>query len=193
MPRVPSSRSGTWTKAGALSDALRREVTRRGDELLARTFRPLLAHETGMRKHGIALIGSIVTAKPTPKDIDLIGDGHRRCRSDFPSNLCTPTAGWAPRVKSLGRRVSRGRARAIPRPHLHDDLGDVRVTQALIANPPVQLWPTWSGVVRCHATSKTCLPHSNTPSNEIGFAADGGRCDHEPPRLKPGRRQDRTW
>jgi predicted nucleotidyltransferase len=25
-----------------------------------------------MRKHGIALIGSIVTAKPTPKDIDLL-------------------------------------------------------------------------------------------------------------------------
>lgn len=52
MARGHSSRSGAWTKAAALSDALRSEVTRRGDELLARKFKPLLAHETGMRKHG---------------------------------------------------------------------------------------------------------------------------------------------
>src|SRR5438093_5307213 len=44
--------SGTWTRGGGLSDQLRREVARRGDELLARKFEPLLAHETGMRKHG---------------------------------------------------------------------------------------------------------------------------------------------
>lgn len=52
MGRVPTSRRGTWTRAAALSDALRREVTRRGEDLLARKFKPLLAHETGMRKHG---------------------------------------------------------------------------------------------------------------------------------------------
>ena len=52
MTKGQSSRSGTWTKRGALSDQLRREVTRRGDELLARKFEPLLAHETGMRKAG---------------------------------------------------------------------------------------------------------------------------------------------
>ena len=45
-------RSGMWTKGGTLSDQLRREVTRRGDELLARKFEPLLAHEMGMQKHG---------------------------------------------------------------------------------------------------------------------------------------------
>ena len=50
MVRVRSSRSRIWTKAAALSDALRREATRRGDELLERRFRPLLAHETRMRK-----------------------------------------------------------------------------------------------------------------------------------------------
>ena len=45
-------RSGTWTKGDALPDQVRREVTRRGDELLARKFEPLLARETEMRKHG---------------------------------------------------------------------------------------------------------------------------------------------
>lgn len=52
MAKVRSSTRGTWTRAAGVSDALRREVTRRGDELLARKFKPLLAHETGMRKHG---------------------------------------------------------------------------------------------------------------------------------------------
>lgn len=52
MAKTRSSRSGTWTKGAALSDQLRREVTRRGNELLARKFEPLLAHATGMRKHG---------------------------------------------------------------------------------------------------------------------------------------------
>ena len=52
MTKRRPSRSGTWTKGEALSEQLRREVTRRGDELLARKFEPLLAHETGMRKHG---------------------------------------------------------------------------------------------------------------------------------------------
>ena len=51
MATVRSSRRGTWTRAAGVSDALRREVTRRGAELLERTFKPLLAHETGMRTH----------------------------------------------------------------------------------------------------------------------------------------------
>jgi len=28
------------------------------------------------------------------------------------------------------------------RPHLHDDLGDVRLNDALIARPPLEIWPT---------------------------------------------------
>lgn len=52
MTKGRSSRSGAWTKGAAPSDQLRREVTRRGDELLARNFEPLLAHETVMRKGG---------------------------------------------------------------------------------------------------------------------------------------------
>ena len=53
MTKRRSSRSGTWTKSEALSEQLRREVTRRGDELLAKKFEPLLAHESGMRKRGL--------------------------------------------------------------------------------------------------------------------------------------------
>lgn len=45
-------RAGTRTTATDLPDSLRRKVTRRGDELLARKFVPLLGHETGMRTHG---------------------------------------------------------------------------------------------------------------------------------------------
>jgi len=52
MTKRRPSRSGTRTTGDALSDQLRREVTRRGDELLARKFEPLLTRETGMRKHG---------------------------------------------------------------------------------------------------------------------------------------------
>jgi hypothetical protein len=51
MANGRSSRSSTWTKGAAISDQLRLEVTRRGNELLARKFEPLLAHEIGMRKH----------------------------------------------------------------------------------------------------------------------------------------------
>lgn len=62
MPKVPSSRSHSWTKAAALPEALRRDVTRRGDELLERKFRPLLAHETGMRKHGFNYAVAVFSA-----------------------------------------------------------------------------------------------------------------------------------
>jgi hypothetical protein len=39
MAKVRSSKQSTWTRAAGVSDALRRDVTRRGDELLERTFK----------------------------------------------------------------------------------------------------------------------------------------------------------
>ena len=61
MAKVRSSKRVTWTRAAGVSDALRREVTRRGDELLERRFKPVLAHETGMRKHGFNYAVAVFT------------------------------------------------------------------------------------------------------------------------------------
>lgn len=52
MARILSSRrTGPRASATVFPESLRREVTRRGEELLSRTFAPLLAHEMGMRTH----------------------------------------------------------------------------------------------------------------------------------------------
>ena len=118
----------------------------------------------GVRR--IALIGSIMTAKATPKDVDLLvtvtddadlaplarcarqlqgrlqglnhwadvflADEHRR----YLGRTCTWRECW-PGIRASCDALHCGR-----RPHLHDDLGDVRLNQALIESPPVEIWPT---------------------------------------------------
>lgn len=118
----------------------------------------------GVRR--IALIGSIVTTKPTPKDIDLLvtvtDDADlaplARCARRLQGGLQGANH-WADvfladeRGQYLGRTCSwrecrpgiRASCDALHcgrRPHLHDDLGDVRLTEAIIADPPIELWPT---------------------------------------------------
>ncbi len=123
-----------------------------------------VAPVAGVRR--IALIGSIMTGKPTPKDVDLLvtvtDDADlaslARCARRLQGRL-QGLNHWADvfladeRGQYLGRtctwRVCRPGIRAScdalhcgRRPHLHDDLGDVRLNQALIASPPVEIWPT---------------------------------------------------
>lgn len=123
-----------------------------------------VAPVAGVRR--IALIGSIVTAKPTPKDVDLLVTVTdtadlaplARCARRLQGGL-QGLNHWADvfladeRGHYLGRtctwrecrpgiRASCDALHCGRRPHLHDDLGDVRLTQALIANPPVEIWPT---------------------------------------------------
>ena len=118
----------------------------------------------GVRR--IALIGSIMTARPTPKDIDLLvtvaDDADlaplARCARQLQGRL-QGLNHWADvfladeRGRYLGRtctwrecrpgiRASCDALHCGRRPHLHDDLGDVRLNQALIASPPVEIFPT---------------------------------------------------
>lgn len=118
----------------------------------------------GIRR--IALIGSIITAKPTPKDIDLlvtvtdaadlapIARGARQLQgrlqglshwadvflADDRGRYLGRTCTW--RECRPGIRASCDALHCGRRPHLHDDLGDVRLNPTLIARPPVELWPT---------------------------------------------------
>ncbi len=119
---------------------------------------------SGVRR--IALIGSIVTAKPTPKDVDLLvtvtDDADlaplAQCARRLQGRLQEMNH-WADvflvdeRGQYLGRtctwrdcrpgiRASCDALQCGRRPHLHDDLGDVRLDQALITSPPVEIWPT---------------------------------------------------
>lgn len=113
----------------------------------------------------IAMVGSITTTKPDPKDIDLlvsIEDG-----TDL-----TPLAIHGRRLKGMAQSLGKGadifladtrgrylgricewrecrpgvRARCDAlhcgrRPYLHDDLGAVSLPGVLIENPPMILWP----------------------------------------------------
>jgi hypothetical protein len=117
----------------------------------------------GVRR--VALIGSIMTSKPTPKDVDLLvtvtDDADlvplARCARQLQGRL-QGLNHWADvfladeRGRYLGRtctwrecrpgiRASCDALHCGRRPHLHDDLGDVRLNQTLIASPPVEIWP----------------------------------------------------
>jgi predicted nucleotidyltransferase len=118
----------------------------------------------GVRR--IVLVGSITTPKSTPKDIDLLvtvtDDADlaplARCARQLQGRL-QGLNHWADvfladeRGRYLGRtctwreckpgiRASCDALHCGRRPHLHDDLGDVLLNHALIASPPVEIWPT---------------------------------------------------
>lgn len=122
----------------------------------------------GVRK--IALVGSIVTAKLNPKDIDLLVvvtddadltrlamharrlQGHAQSlnrgadvflaseRGDYIGRICR----W--KDCRPGIRQSCDAQHCGRRPHLHDDLGALTLSKSVIAAPPVTLWPA---VERC--------------------------------------------
>lgn len=135
------------------------------EQMLAGVLRFVRAveHVSGVRR--IALIGSIVTAKPSPKDVDLLvtvtDDADLAPLAACARRLQGGLQGvnhWADvfladeRGRYLGRtctwrdcqpgiRASCDALHCGRRPHLHDDLGDVRLSRGIITDPPVQLWP----------------------------------------------------
>jgi predicted nucleotidyltransferase len=113
----------------------------------------------------IAVLGSIVTAKPNPKDIDVlvvIADdadltplaaasrrlqGHAQSfnrgadvfLADERGTYIGRTCHWRdcrPDVRQSCDALHCGR-----RPYLHDDLDAIRLNSSLVASPPVTLWP----------------------------------------------------
>jgi hypothetical protein len=120
----------------------------------------------------ISLIGSIVTRKPNPKDVDLLVvisedadlEELARCGrrlqgknqglnrgadvflADESGRYLGRTCTW--RECSPGLRMACDALHCGGRQYLHDDLTVIRLDEALIAAPPVDLWP----VVRCRRT-----------------------------------------
>jgi len=113
----------------------------------------------------IALIGSLTTEKPDPKDVDLLvtvadhldleslASAGRKLkgrtqsrnsgadifllggRGEYIGRICQ----WrecAPGIRIACRADHCGR-----RPYLYDDLGVVKLHQELVSNPPLELWP----------------------------------------------------
>lgn len=117
----------------------------------------------GVRK--IALVGSIVTAKPNPKDIDVLVvvadnadltqlatharrlQGHaqslNRGADVFLANERGEYIGRTCRWKDCrpGIRQSCDAQHCGRRPHLHDDLDTLMLGRGVITTPPVTLWP----------------------------------------------------
>ena len=118
----------------------------------------------GVRR--IALLGSIVTAKPDPKDIDVLVvvaddadlaplatcarrlQGHAQSfnqgadvfLADERGTYIGRTCRWKdcrPGVRQACDALHCGR-----RPYLHDDLDAIRLNSAVVLSPPVTLWPS---------------------------------------------------
>ena len=113
----------------------------------------------------IALIGSLATNKPEPKDADMlvtVADdadltllaaygrkllGHAQTRNrggevflanpqgDYLGRTCP----W--KLCAPGIRISCDALHCGWRPYLHDDLGAIELRRELIAKPPIELWP----------------------------------------------------
>jgi predicted nucleotidyltransferase len=118
---------------------------------------------SGVRR--IALVGSIVTAKPDPKDIDVLVvvadeadlttlavyarrlQGHAQSfnrgadvfLADERGNYIGRTCRW--RDCRPGVRQSCDARHCGRRAHLHDDLDAMTLSASVIASPPVTLWP----------------------------------------------------
>jgi predicted nucleotidyltransferase len=116
--------------------------------------------------HRIALIGSLASEKPFPKDVDLlttisddvdlselarlgrqlsgtaqtINSGADVFLSDPEHCYLGRTCAW--RECGPGRRVRCGAEYLSGRLFLRDDLATVRLPRAVIETPPVELWPT---------------------------------------------------
>ena len=123
---------------------------------------------TARHLHGvtrIALIGSMTTTKPDPKDADVLVTVTDDADLTRLATLARTLQGHAqsfnhgsdvfladPRGTYLGRtcpwkqcapgvRLSCDARHCGRRPYLHDDLDTIRLSSTLIADPPIELWP----------------------------------------------------
>jgi hypothetical protein len=118
----------------------------------------------GVRR--ISLLGSILTTKPNPKDVDLLvqiaNDADlpalARCArrlqggtqkfnrgadvflADEARRYLGRTCPW--KVCRFGERLACDALHCGARPHLHDDLRTIKLPATLVASPPLDLWPT---------------------------------------------------
>ncbi|MBI5129163.1 MAG: hypothetical protein HZA66_06955 [Rhodopseudomonas palustris] len=141
----------------------------------------------GVRR--IALIGSLVTDKPVPKDADLLVTIAAEMDLDALARASRQMQGKAQKINlgaeafladQNGRYLGRichwreCRARALcraqhcgARNHLNDDLHDVTLPAKLIAEPPLELWPTIVRRVQPAADVEAILL-AQAPSRENG-------------------------
>jgi hypothetical protein len=150
----------------------------------------------------MSLVGSIATAKPNPKDIDVLVvvsddadlsllamyarrlQGHAQslnCGADvFLANERGDYIGRTCRWKDCrpGVRQACDARHCGRRPHLHDDLDDVTLSRHLVEAPPVTLWPAVERRRRLPPISRKWSRRSSTPSN-TGMQPTTALCDHE--------------
>lgn len=128
-----------------------------------RRFIVAVQHITGVRS--IALLGSVMTAKPNPKDIDVLivvdddadlaalATASRRLQGDAQSRNCGADVFLAnPYGAYIGRmchwrdcrpgvRLACDARHCGQRPYLHDDLDMVHLAESLVTSPPLTVWP----------------------------------------------------
>jgi len=164
----------------------------------------------GVRR--IALIGSILTSRSSPKDVDLLVNvadnldlaplaslgrrlmGRLQSQSrgtdvflaDEHGRYLGRTCSW--KVCRAGVRASCDALHCGRRPFLHDDLATVRLDDDLVAAPPLELWPTV--VRRCTVPGdvERMLGILTVPHNNGLQAPAGGLGVHMPARRAFARR-----
>jgi hypothetical protein len=169
----------------------------------------------GVRR--IALIGSIMTGRASPKDVDLVVyvpddldlttlaalgrrlkgrlQSHSRGAdvflADARGRYIGRTCSW--KVCRPGVQASCDALHCGRRPYLHDDLKTVRLADALIAAPPLELWP--AVVRRCtvpadveQLLASLAEPHNNRLQATAGGSGGVGQgVGRSPAAPEPGR------
>jgi predicted nucleotidyltransferase len=173
------------------------------DDLLEATFWFVqsVAQLAGVRR--IALVGSILRDRRSPKDVDLLvyvaddadladlAAAARRLQgrlqsqnrgadvflADEHGRYLGRTCPW--KVCQPGIRASCDAIHCGRRSHLHDDLGTIRLPDSLIAAPPLDLWPVV--VRRCRPpadverlVNRLHEPHSNQVEHAAASHAPAG-------------------
>jgi hypothetical protein len=138
-----------------------------------------------------ALLGSIVTTKANPEDIDVlmvVSDGGK---SGTAGAVCVETAGYTQgvnrgadvfladkRSRSIGRichwkdcrpgvRQACDALHCGRRPFLHDDLTAIRLNSAVVQALPVTVWPIVERRVELPPDVEEMVLRWNTPSNIV--------------------------
>jgi hypothetical protein len=133
--------------------------------LIAETFRFIAAVSSIAGVEKIAIIGSLTTDKPEPKDADVLitvtddldlsqlAAAARKLKGAAQTRnkgadifLANPAGEYIGRVCQWrecapGIRVSCDARRCGRRHYLHDDFDDIKLSSELVAEPPVEVWP----------------------------------------------------
>jgi predicted nucleotidyltransferase len=159
-------------------------------ELLEAAVRFILAAARVSGVRSISLLGSITTDRENPKDVDLLvvvaddtdlavlaaharrlqgGAQHFNCGADVfladeHANYLGRTCHWKdcrPGIRVACDALNCGR-----RPHLHDDLDNVRLSKQTVEAPPVTVWPRIMRRCALPSDVERALALLDTPSNK---------------------------